>query len=84
LSGISREGFGSDSSSKGHPTRTKIRPICNGECATFIGFERDLLCQHHVARSQAAIWSEAPFANQAVAAAEFLDVGLRAVVDPKA
>ena len=47
-----------------------------------VGFKGDLLRQHDIARDEVAIRHEAPFADMVARAAEFLDVGLRAMMDP--
>src|SRR4029450_4806362 len=50
------------------------------ERAALVGFKGDLLCQHDIPRDEVAIRNEAPFADVVARAAEFLDVGLRAMV----
>src|SRR5215218_6518790 len=54
----------------------------NGKRAALVGFKGYLLRQHDVAGDEVAIRNEAPFANVLARAAEFLDVGLRAMVNP--
>ena len=50
--------------------------------AALIGFERDFLRQHDIARDKVAIRNEAPFADMVTRAVELLDIRLRAVMDP--
>src|SRR3954470_23131613 len=53
-----------------------------GERPALVGFKRDLLRQHDIARDEVAIRNEAPFADMVPRVAEFLDVRLGAVMDP--
>src|SRR5215213_1457535 len=52
------------------------------ERAAFVGFKRDLLRQHHIASDEVALRNEAPFADTLARLAEFLNVGLGAVMYP--
>ncbi len=54
----------------------------DGKRAALIGFKGDLLRQHDIARSEVALRNETPFADEVARAAEFLDVGLRAMMYP--
>src|SRR6187455_2980980 len=63
------------------PVRNE-RAMSYGKRAALVGFKGDLLRQHDIARDEVAIRNEAPFADVLPGAAEFLDVGLRAMVDP--
>ena len=54
------------------------------ERAAFVGFKGDLLRQHHIASDEVAIRDKAPFADTLPRVAQFLDVGLGAVVYPVA
>src|SRR4029453_4989218 len=62
--------------------RRNERAVGYGERAALVGFKGDLLRQHDVARAEAAIGNEAPFADMVARVAEFLDVRLGAMMDP--
>src|SRR5215212_581183 len=54
------------------------------ERAAFVGFQGYLLRQHHIASDEVALRNEAPFADTLPRVAQFLNVGLGAVVYPVA
>jgi len=66
------------------PTHRHERAMGHRERAAFVGFKRDLLRQHHIASDEVALRSEAPFADTLPRVAQFLDIGLGAVVYPVA
>jgi hypothetical protein len=63
-------------------THRHERAMGHRERATFIGFKGDLLRQHHIASDEVALRNEAPFADPLPRVAQFLNVGLGAVVYP--
>ena len=56
----------------------------HGERAALVCFKGDLLRQHHIGSDEVALRNEAPFADTLSRVAQFLDVGLGAVVYPVA
>ena len=56
----------------------------HGERAALVCFKGDLLRQHHIGSDEVALRNEAPFADTLSRVAQFLNVGLGAVVYPVA
>jgi hypothetical protein len=54
---------------------------CNSQCATLVGFERNLLREHHIARHEITFWNETPALARPAIPIELDNVRAAAMLD---